>query len=154
MEVDRNVLRQRNIGPESLTQRARVFGDRFNLVAGPADRVWYESKRTFQYGKRRDEVTNDLSDLFDASLIISQRYGSDRTHYLILSKRVNLMSQEAMTFAVVHHMSNMVRYRPQHAEKLRGTRYFWLFASRVDRACENFLLAMASRITREEHRIV
>ena len=69
----------------------------------------------------------------------------------MLSQRVQLLSHEAVTFAVLHHLSNMVRYRPRHVERLRGTQYFWLFTSWVDRASENLLLALASRITGEEH---
>ena len=58
---------------------------------------------------------------------------------------------ESLTFVVLLHLSNMVRYRPQQVEALRGSKYWWLFTSWVDRACENFLLSIASRISLEEH---
>ena len=72
----------------------------------------------------------------------------------MLSPRQKLLSMEGVTFVLLHHLSNMVRYRPQQVESLRGGSYWWLFTSWVDRSCENFLLSMASRISLEEHLIL
>ena len=121
------------------------------LVASDKDTYSYESRATFPYGRRRSDVLPALCREFDESLIASQRQMAGGRRYLVLSKRTKLLSHEAVTFAVLHQLSSMVRYRPHDAERLRGSRYFWLFASWVDRACENILLAVASRVTREEH---
>jgi hypothetical protein len=151
VEIDRNVLRQRAMSPESLLRKGRIFGDHFRLVQTDLGTASYESVREFKYGQRRVEILDDLSAEFDASLLAVQRNVTGGRRYIVLSDRRQLLSHEAVTFGLLHHLSNMVRYRPQDVERLRGSEYFWLFASWVDRACENYLLALASRITREEH---
>lgn len=154
VEIDRNTLRQRNIGPESLPRRARIFGTSFHLVSSDEPTASYESVTTFPYPQRRVDVLPDLCTEYDRSLIASQRNVAGGRRYVVLSERLQLLSHEAVTFAVLHHLSNMVRYRPQHVERLRGTPFFWLFTSWVDRACENFLLGLSSRITNEEHIVI
>ena len=152
VEVDKNQLRQRNIRPESLLERARVFGERFRLVATALpDSFSYESVNAFDYGKKRSEVLGRLCSEFDSTLIASNRYFPGGQRYVVLSPRRQLLSHEAVTFGVLNHLSNMVRYRPYDAERLRGGKHFWLFATWIDRACDGYLLAMASRITKEEH---
>jgi hypothetical protein len=154
VEVDRNVLTQRNISPESLLKRARIFGKQFKLVQTEMLSASYESKDACTYSQRRSDVLDDLAHDFDKSLFAVQRNVTGGRRYIVLSDRNQLLSHEAVTFALLHHLSNMVRYRPADVERLRGSAYFWLFASWVDRACENFLLALASRISREEHLVV
>src|SRR6476620_11016548 len=39
-------------------------------------------------------------------------------YVLILEKLRSLLPQEAVAFAVMHHLSNMVRYRPEQVERL------------------------------------
>lgn len=151
IEVDRNVLRQRNIGPERLLREARVFGDRFRLVASDRETASYESKSSFEYGKKRSEVLGDLCDLFDSTVIATDRSFPGTKRYLVLSERVQLLSHEAVTFAVLHHLSNLVRYRPQDGGKILGSRHSWLLTGWVDRAVESFLMNMASRMSGEEH---
>jgi hypothetical protein len=154
IEVDRNVLRQRAMRPESLLQKARIFSDHFRLVQTDLDTVSYESNTAFPYGQRRSEILDKLASEFDEALLAVQRNVTGGRRYIVLSERKQLLSHEAVTFGLLHHLSNMVRYRPHDVERLRGSAFFWLFASWVDRACENFLLAMASRITREDHVVV
>lgn len=151
VEVDRDVLRQRKISPTTLPTRARIFGTKFRLVETELRTASYESIKALPYGRRRSEIMNGLCKMFDETLIGCSRNVSASRQFVVLSEKSSLMSQEAVTFAVLLHLSNMVRYRPHDVEKLRSSRYFWLFSSWVDRACENFLLAMASRLTREEH---
>lgn len=151
VELDRDILGQRNIGPAAVVSRCRVFGQRFRLVQSDQPTASYESTNTFTYRHSTREVADQLCGLFDASLVASNRTVRGPRRFLALSNRPQLLSHEAVTFALLHHLSSMVRYRPQDVERLSGTRYFWLLASWVDRACENFLLNMASRITREEH---
>jgi hypothetical protein len=154
IEIDRNILRQRNISPARLGDRARIFGSHFELVSSNLPTFSYESRTTLVYGQRRSEVLDGLCQQFDSSLIALQRYVTGGRRYIVLSTRPNLLSHESVTFAVMHHLSNMVRYRPNDVERLRGSKYFWLFAGWVDRACENYLLTIASRLTREEHLVV
>lgn len=154
VEIDRNVLRQRGLGPETLLRRARIFESQFHLVTDPGlGTASYESNDRYAYGRKRSEILRYLCDVYEASMIACQRTSAGGRRYIVLSERMELLSHEAVTFAVLHHLSNMVRYRPQYVDRLRGTRYYWLFASWVDRACENYLLSMASRITREEHMV-
>ncbi len=72
----------------------------------------------------------------------------------MLSTRTQLLSHEAVTFGVLHHLSNIVRYRPGDAEKLLLSQHSWLLTSWVDRAVESMLLNLATRITGEEHVLV
>lgn len=150
-EVDSNILRQRNIGGERLLQQSKIFGERFRLVNTDEPTKSYESKKSFQYGKKRSEVFHDLCELYDSSLLACDRSFIGNRLYLVLSKRPNLLSHEAVTFAVMHHLSNLVRYRPSDAERLLDSPRGWLLRSWVDRASETFLLNMASRLTGEDH---
>ena len=68
----------------------------------------------------------------------------------MISERNELLSQEAVSFAVMHHLSSMVRYRPEEVAKLMASKWSFLFTMWVPRAMENYLLAMTSRIFREE----
>jgi hypothetical protein len=104
-------------------------------------------------GSWLDHATSGLIDVFDRSIFFRDRTRAQGEDYLVVSSRQTLMSQDAFAFVVLHHLSNMVRYRPQHVEALRGGRYFWLFSSWVDRGAENFLLGVASRLCKEEHSI-
>jgi len=142
VEVSKHELRQRNIGPESLLKRARIFGNHFRLVSSDRPTYSYESKDAFSYNKKRSEVLGELCSTFDRSLIASNRYVPGNQRYVVLSPRGNLLSHEAVTFAVLHQLSTMVRYRPQDAERVRGTKHFWVFSGWIDRACQGMLLAL------------
>jgi hypothetical protein len=151
IEIDRNVLRQRNMSPERVLLESKVFGDRFRLVTTEDETASYESHASFSYGQKRSEVLPDLCDLYDATLIACDRSFAGNRCYLVLSTRPKLLSHEAVSFGVMHHLSNLVRYRPSDGEKLLGSSRGWLFSSWVDRASETFLLNIASRITGEDH---
>lgn len=151
VEVDPHVLRRRNLKPERLLTVARPFGDRFRLVATDESTYSYESIDSFTYGHKRSEVTSDLTQLYDETLLASDRSFPGPRQFIVLSARPKLLSHEAVAFAVLHHLSNVVRYRPSDAERLLTTRNAWLLTSWVDRSCENLLLNLASRITNEDH---
>lgn len=151
VEIDRDLLNQRGIGPEAVTTRCRIFGDHFRLVQSAEPTASYESKTAFAYNRSTRESAPALCAAYDSALIAANRTLSGPKRFLVVSNRAQLLSHEAVAFAVLHHLSSMVRYRPQDVERLRGTRHFWLFSSWVDRACENFLLNIASRIGGEEH---
>ncbi len=156
VDVARTTLRRRkDVGPQALISRARIFGDDFRLVQDGSDETAsYESKDAISFGGGRSNSLPDLCQLFDRSLLVRRRGWQGGQTYIELSDRPQLLSQEAVIYLVLHHLSNMVRYRPEQVEKLRGSPHFWLFSSWVDRACENFLLSLASRITFEEHVIL
>lgn len=151
IEISRATLRERKLSATRLLAEAGAFEQRYRLVADASVATYsYESIEAFAYGKKRAEVLPQIRKTFDESLFGIRRYsGGDL--FVVHNERANLLSQEAVTFAVLHHLSDMVRYRPHVVEQLRGSRHYWIFSSWVDRACENFLLAMASRITQEEH---
>jgi hypothetical protein len=151
VEVSRGTLQQRAINPQDLLMAARIFGSRFKLVTSEEETASYESVACFRYGKRRSEVLDDLCGEFDRTLIACDRSFPGTQRFIVLSPLPRLLSHEAVTFAVLHHLSSMVRYRPDAAERLLRSRHAWLLTSWVDRACESFLLNIASRITREEH---
>jgi hypothetical protein len=107
--------------------------------------------RSFTYGSVRSEVVGDLATLYDESLIASDRSFPGPRQFVVLSDRPKLLSHEAVAFAVLHHLSNVVRYRPADAERILTTRNAWLLTTWVDRACENLLLNLATRITGQDH---
>jgi hypothetical protein len=75
-----------------------------------------------------------LYEAYDALIIGRERGFPGGREYVTLSNRQTLLSHEAVTFSLLHHLSSMVRYRPMDAERLRGTKQFWLLASWVDRS--------------------
>lgn len=150
IEIDENALVHRGLKAERLLRASKVFGDRFRLVASDEKTKSFESLDAFSYGKKRNEVLGDICELYDSTLIACDRSFSGNRLYLVLSERPELLSHEAVTFAVAHHLSNLVRYRPRDGEKLLSSPRGWLLRSWVDRASETFLLNMASRITGED----
>lgn len=66
-------------------------------------------------------------------MILRNRTAGGGEDYVVLSKGPTLMAQEAVTLVLLLHLSNVVRYRPHHAEALNGTAHSWLFSSWVDR---------------------
>ncbi|MFN8103948.1 MAG: YaaC family protein [Acidimicrobiia bacterium] len=154
VEVEEHVLRQRNLRPERLLNVARIFGDRFRLVTTAERTYSFESKDSFKYGKMRSEVIPALCNLYDDTLIASDRSFAGPRQFIALSDRPQLLSHEAIAFAVLHHLSNIVRYRPADAERILTTRNAWLLTTWVDRGCENLLLNLSTRITGQDHVVV
>ena len=99
VEVDRNVLRQRNMRPESLLLRARIFGRKFRLVQTELDTASYESVNSYPYAVQRQESLGPGRRL-RLALIASQRNVSGGRRYIVLSLKTRLLSHEAVTFAV------------------------------------------------------
>lgn len=153
VEVEPGELRRRGMGPASLPDRAALFGKRFTHVRSDRSTASYQSKALSFGGKRVLNRASELRDQFEQSLIHSNRGVAGARHVAVISERVKLLSQEAVSFAVFHHLSNMVRYRPEQVAKLADSKWFFLFSTWVPRAMENYLLAMTSRILQEEVRI-
>ncbi|WP_420638014.1 YaaC family protein [Candidatus Poriferisocius sp.] len=151
VEIDRNTLRRHKLKPESVLKSCQIFGGSFRLVQSPESTVSYESTAAYTYGRSTQEAAPKLCSLYDKMLMATDRSYRGPRRYLVISDRTDLHSHEAVAFLILLHLSNMVRYRPQDVERLRATRYFWLFSSWVDRACESYLLNLSSRITGEEH---
>jgi hypothetical protein len=141
------------LGPQSLTTKGRLFGAQFRLVSSDKPTASYQSRHSFQYGRRILDRYSDLRTAFERSLIHTNRSGPAQRHFIVISDRDELLSQEAGTFLVAHHLSNMVRYRPEQVIKLSDQRWFFLFTTWLPRAMENYLLALGTRIVEEEIRI-
>jgi YaaC-like Protein len=152
VDVSRLLLKERGLSARGVLDAAKIFDDNFRLVfdSTDTDSVTYESKQPTQFTKAV-QALGPLRTEFDKALLLRNRSTGGGVDYIVLSDRPKLLSMEALTFVVLLHLSNMVRYRPQQVEALRGSKYWWLFTSWVDRACENFLLSIASRISLEEH---
>lgn len=151
--VSRLALQEADLSPRRLLASAAAFADSFDLVDdGAAANATYQLRQPIPYSSMPGPMRG-LRDAFDRSLIVRNRTLAIRRDHIIISPHVDLVSNEAITFAVMLHLSNMVRYRPHHVEELRGGGHWWLFTSWVDRACENFLLSISSRIALEEHLI-
>lgn len=155
VEARRSELSRRGLGPASLPRKAAHFGSVFRHVDDPdTATVSYESKQAWTYGGKRVLLRfPDVRSAFERSLIHTNRGSAGSRHLAIASDRTDLLSQEAVCFAVMHHLSNMVRYRPEQVAKLGSQKWFFLFTSWVPRAMENYYLALASRILGEEIRI-
>ncbi|WP_176776650.1 MULTISPECIES: YaaC family protein [unclassified Microbacterium] len=153
VEVSRLALREADLSPRKLLDEAAAFAGSFDHVESDRDDVVrYESKVPVPYSAMPLALPG-LRQAFDRSLISRNRTLAQPRDNIVRSPHLELISAEALTFAVMLHLSNMVRYRPHHVEQLRGSSQWWLFTSWVDRACENFLLAMSSRVSLEEHLI-
>ena len=151
VEISRNALKEAELSPRLLLTRAAAFAESFDLVdAGSDATATYQLKQPVHYSAMPAPLSG-LREAFDRSLIVRNRSLAQPRDSVIISPHVDLVSSEGITFAVMIHLSNMVRYRPHHVEELRGSGHWWLFTSWVDRACENFLLAVASRIALEEY---
>ena len=151
VEVSRLALEEGGLSPRRLLASAGAFADAFDLVDdGNSSTATYELKQPIPYSAMPGPLAK-LRTAFDRSLVVRNRTLSHRRDSIVVSPHIDLISCEAITFAVMLHLSNMVRYRPHHVEELRGGGHWWLFTSWVDRACENFLLSISSRIALEEH---
>jgi hypothetical protein len=153
VEVDRGELHRRGLGPASLPEKAKLFGMRFKLVRSEQPTASYESASSAYGGRKILTKASELRDCFDSALIHSNRGTAGARHLVVISDKNRLLSQEAVTFAVFHHLSTMVRYRPEQVAKLVDQKWFFLFSTWLPRAMENYLLALTSRILREEVRI-
>jgi hypothetical protein len=155
VDIGRMVLQERGLTARSFLASSAIFASNFQHVhdVADADTYTYESNAPVSFAKVAN-VLGPLRQTFDGALILRDRTAKGGIDHVVLSDRPKLLSMEAVTFVVVHHLSNMVRYRPQQVESLRGGSYWWLFTSWVDRACENFLLSIASRMSLEEHSIL
>jgi hypothetical protein len=146
MTLDEAGLKARKVLTESAT-----FGATFDLVDdGTKDYATYESRSKIGYAQMPAPLS-DLRSQFEQTLLLRNRALPGGQDYIVLSPHVDLVSSEALTFALLLHLSNMVRYRPHHVDALAGGPYWWLFTSWVDRACENYLLALSTRVSLQEH---
>lgn len=159
LEIATGELRRRGLSAEQLPRRASHFGNIFEEVApsDPYTRL-FESRARWSYRTRPGRVSYarcapEVIDAFEQSLIHTNRGTTGARFLIVLSERQGLLSQEAVAFLVMHHLSNMVRYRPEQVSKLAANRWFFLFTTWVPRAMENFLLSVASRLLLEEVRI-
>jgi hypothetical protein len=153
VEVSKLALEEAGLSARKLLSDAAAFAASFDLVDdGNPSTATYELKTPINYAQMPGAL-GGLSSAFDHSLISRNRSLPGRRDFITVSPHLDLVSSEALTFATMLHLSNMVRYRPHHVEALRGTGHWWLFTSWVDRACENFLLSMSSRLSLEEHLI-
>lgn len=153
-EALRSELARRGLGPASLTAKAARFGTFFRHVKTEEPTASYESIEAYPYGGKKILVRfPQLTHAFQGSLIHLNRGSAGARLLAVISDRTELLSQEAVSFLVMLHLSNMVRYRPEEVAKLMATKWQFLFTDWVPRATENFLLALPSRIIREEARI-
>ena len=153
IEARRSQLQRRGLAPASFPRKSHHFGSVFRFVESETSWVSYESKQSWRYGGKRVLLRYpELKSAFERSLIHTNRGSAGDRHLAIASDRTDLLSQEAVCFAVMHHLSNMVRYRPEQVAKLASQKWFFLFTSWVPRAMEKYYLALASRILGEEMR--
>jgi hypothetical protein len=153
-EVTPGTLTARNISPAALTDRAHHFGAVYSHVWTDLATHSYESEPVTYKGPNPNSALPRLVALFEDSLVHVNRSSSHDRYFLVLDKRKQLLSQEAVAFAVMHHLSEMVRYRPEQVERLAGEKWSWLLSTWVPRALENSLLTYMSRILQQEFRIV
>ena len=153
-EIDSGTLTARNVSPANLPKRAYHFGSAFRHVFSPEPGLHsYETEALTYRGPNPNPVLPKLVELFERSLIHVNRSAGSHRYFLVLDDRRQLLSQEAVSFAVMHHLSEMVRYRPEQVERLAGERWSWLLGTWVPRMLENGLLGYGTQILEEELRI-
>lgn len=154
-KVSKDVLTARNISGSRLLDHAYHFGEQFEQVsiAGQDSCHVYETKPVSYKARNPTGAVPGLIEIFENSLIHVNRSAGTHRYFLVLEKLHSLLSQEAVAFAVLNHLSNMVRYRPDQVERLAAERWSWLLGTWVPRVIENGLLTYATRILDEEMRI-
>ena len=145
--------RRKGLSPAKLPSEAALFGNNFRFAGNDPEsgNSFYES--TPVKGPGRAETWSELARMLDRSLVGVDRSKLGGQWYVTLDTRKGLISYEAVTFLTMHHLSEIVRYRPHAAEELLESKYAWVLNTWVNRASDNFLLTMASRITDRDHRI-
>ncbi len=154
IEVDKNGLAERGINPGDLKTKAAIFYKSFNDAGTCGETVFFESREMYRFDEEKQNNFRSLCRLYDETLIGCDRSFSKNKLYVVLSKGSERLSHEAVTFAVMHHLSNIVRYRPYDGHKILNGKHGWLLRSWVDSASETFLLNMASRISGLDHVMV
>jgi YaaC-like Protein len=151
-EVDRGALNARNISPSALPTRAGHFGAVFAHRQSTETTFSYESSPVFS-GPNVTHALPGIRAAFDESMIFVNRGAGPHRYFAVLAD-TDLLSHEALTFAVLHHLSNMVRYRPEQVDRLAAGPRTWLLSTWVPRALENALLTYSGRILEREVRLV
>ena len=154
-KVSKDVLTARNISGSRLLDHAYHFGQQFDQVsiAGQDSDHVYETKPVSYKGRNPTSAVPGLIEIFENSLIHVNRSAGTHRYFLVLENLESLLSQEAVAFAVLNHLSNMVRYRPDQVERLAAEKWSWLLGTWVPRVLENGLLTYATRILDQEMRI-
>lgn len=153
-QVDRGLLAQREVPISRLPKEAFHFSSEFFQKASTEDGSLTYETTPVVYGKNTRHALPRLARQFENSLLHVNRGGGSERYFLVISPRKDLLSQEAVTFAVLLHLSNMVRYRPEQLEKVASERWSWLLSTWVPRALENALLTYSTRILQQEVRLV
>ena len=135
-----------------LPTRAGHFGSVFEHRQSGEVTHSYESGPVFS-GPNVAYALPGVRGAFDDSMIFVNR-GAGRHRYFAVLISDDLLSQEALSFAVMHHLSNMVRYRPEQVDRLAISPRSWLLSTWVPRALENALLTYSTRILEREVRLV
>lgn len=144
-EVDRGT----EVAPKALITDAPQFASIFGHVQGDSGGPYRFESDPHRYGHNTNlKLPNTLADISKAMIFVDRT--SARSRYFVLRATPSELSQEARTFAVMLHLSNMVRYRPEHVESLAASPDSWLLSTWVPRALENSLLTYTARIVRRE----
>lgn len=153
LEVSTASILRRKFRPRGVSEiEAGLFAQQFDFVGNDRGVSVFESSQSVKGPGRRD-TWQRLAEQLDRSLIGVDRSQLGGRSFITIDRRRGLLSYEAVTFLLAHHLSEMVRYRPRLAEEMLQSQYAWVLTTWVNRACDNFLLTLASRITGEEHRI-
>jgi hypothetical protein len=152
VEVEAGALSARNVSPSMLPTRAGHFGSVFDHRQSGEATHSYESGPVFS-GPNVAYALPGVRGAFDDSMIFVNR-GAGRHRYFAVLTSNDLLSQEALSFAVMHHLSNMVPYRPEQIDRLAISARSWLLSTWVPRALENALLTYSTRILEREVRLV
>ena len=155
LEVATDAILRRSLRPKGVSERdAGLFAQKFDFVGNDSSRGLsvFESADSV-IGARRKATWLTLAEQLDRSLVGIDRSQLGGRCFITLDERPGLLSYEAVTFLLTHHLSEMVRYRPRLLDEMLRSQYAWVLTTWVSRACDNFLLTLASRITGEEHRI-
>lgn len=140
-----------SITPAELLPRAPAFASVFDhITTDVPDCYAFESRTAHQYGVNpAPKVPSVLADVSTA-LIFIDRTSARRRYFALASSNSRELSQEARTFAVLHHLSNMVRYRPECVDLMAAGEWSWLLSTWVPRALENAVLGYSARILGRE----
>lgn len=132
----------------------------FNIYAEEHARVaYYQSRQVFDdlpgtdvYKVSREKIKAGLG-----SNLYPNYYGDPYDFFVTLPIRSNLqkpMNESLATYVIMHHLSELVRYRPHYLEKLLSSKEAWALESIIDTAPAMFMRGIVPLITQRDTRIV
>ena len=149
---------------ESNFERVKVHNEQARLLFGllaleSSLTTYFQGKEVFLEGRGEYFVSRSKRYLDDTiGKNMQSVYYDDSHDFLVtLPLRVNLkrpMNEFLAIYIIIHHLSELVRYRPQYLEKMLKSKEAWALESIIDTAPAMFLRGITPLITGQDYRVL